>query len=908
MRCLVSLVLGLGLLLQTVPAAADAPAVSPEVRQRIQRDGSTRILVRLRLPAGPLVPEGSLASQASVLSQRRDIANVQTRVTGRLRNRPHTVLRRFQTVPVLALEVGADALRELEASLLDVESVTVDQLRRPFLGQSVPFIEGDLAWANGFDGTGMTVAVLDTGVDRTHPFLQGKVVEEACYSSTIRRQAQTVCPNKKDEQIGVGAAQPCSLPDCIHGTHVAGIVAGDGVPAGVAFSGVAPGAQLMAVQVFSRITSASLCGGTAPCLGAYDSDIIAGLERVYQLRSTYQFAAVNLSLGGGSFTSPCDTDPHKPMIDNLRSVGIATVVAAGNDGSPNALAEPACVSTAVSVGSVDLNDEVSWFSNYASFLSLLAPGESITSALVGGSYIALDGTSMATPHVAGAWAVLKQAAPGASVDEILTALTSTGVPVTELFTGVTKPRIRVLHALATLTTTPLIGAITPSKGGQGTTIEVTIDGANFQGGATVTMGAGITVSPVSVTVDRIVVQASIDLAAALGPRTVTVLNPDGSSATRTGAFTVTLPPPHAALVFNGKVRDRVGQGELALSPDGANDGTLTATVTGGPRTVSQVQLATSAGGAWDTVPGNSYWVLGVAGGLDQSLLNAADGSVSFPVVEGGSFVVFATDYLNSKFTPGTTLTLTVRFTDDTEVSASAVVPVVPTVTGVTPGSGEVGATVGVTVSGTSFQAGATVSVGPGVTVTDVSVTSATQLQATFAIATDAAEGARDVQVTNPGGGQGTLTGGFTVTAPGEPPPPPPPPPGITLVFNGKVADRVGPSEYSLAGDGANDGTLTATVTGGARTVRQLSLASSSGGRWDTIPGNAYWVVGAAAEVTTPLLNQANGSVSFPVGDGATFMVFATDWYNAHFQPGATLTLTVTFTDDTVAVGATTVGP
>jgi hypothetical protein len=137
----------------------------------------------------------------------------------------------------------------------------------------------------------------------------------------------------------------------------------------------------------------------------------------------------------------------------------------------------------------------------------------------------------------------------------------------------------------------------------------------------------------------------------------------------------------------------------------------------------------------------------------------------------------------------------------------------------------------VTVSGTNFQSGATLSVRAGVTVTGVTVPSATQLQATLTIATDAVVGPRDVTVTNPGGASATLAGGFGVTVPG-PPPPPPPPPGMTVVWNGKIRDRVGPTEGAPVPDGALDGTLTATVTGPARTVKQLVLVATgvSGGR------------------------------------------------------------------------------
>jgi subtilisin family serine protease len=670
----------LGLLLLglsgSVGEAAPPDRVPPDIRQRVQTVGSARVIVRFHLPGGAYLTEGHLPA-ASVFRQRQELAAVQSQLVSRLQGRQHSVLRRYQTVPLLALEVGPDALAELEAAF-QVEAIFEDRLRVPQLSDSVPLVEGDLAWANGFDGTGTVVAVLDTGVQRTHPFLTGKVVEEACYSSTIPGQSKTVCPNGKEEQTGTNSARPCTLAECFHGTHVAGVVAGNGAGAGVAFSGVAKGAQLMAIQVFSKITSSALCGGAAPCLGAWESDIIAGLERVYERRTARNLVAANLSLGGDLFTEPCTTDVHKPIIDNLRAAGIATIVASGNDGSTNSIAAPACVPTAISVGSTGQNDEVSWFSNVAPFLTLFAPGESITSSFSGGGFITADGTSAATPHVAGAWAVLKQAAPSATVDEILDALVSTGLPVTEAISGVTKPRIRVFQALGALVTTPLIGTISPPRGGQGETLDVTIAGANFQSGATVSFGAGVDVTAVAISSDaEIVATLSIPVSATLGPRTVTVTNPDASSATRVGGFTVTLPPPHVALAWNGKIRDRVGPAEGGPAPDGQLDGTLTATVTGGPRTVKRLVLVASgaASGQWNTVPNDGYWLLGAAATVDTaSMLNGADGSVSFAVADGGSFAVFATDWFNGKFVAGTTLTLTTTFTDDTVATASATVP------------------------------------------------------------------------------------------------------------------------------------------------------------------------------------------------------------------------------------------
>ena len=102
---------------------------------------------------------------------------------------------------------------------------------------------------------------------------------------------------------------------------------------------------------------------------------------------------MNLSLGGGKYSANCDSEPEKPAIDNLRSAGIATVVASGNDGYRDSISAPACISSAVSVGSTTDSDTVSSFANLASILSLLAPGSSINSSVPGGGFAVWSGTS-----------------------------------------------------------------------------------------------------------------------------------------------------------------------------------------------------------------------------------------------------------------------------------------------------------------------------------------------------------------------------------------------------------------------------------------------------------------------------------------------------------------------------------
>lgn len=437
-------------------ARADDSVVSAPVRTQIASTGRARVIVEVRLPA-PFVAEGNLPSRAQVAFQRAALAQGQSRVLARLQGRGHTLVHSFETVPYLVLEVEPDALAELERATADVQRVMEDAVYEPLLAESVPLVEGNQAWAEGFDGSGTMVAILDTGVDKTHAFLAGKVVAEACYSS-ITFGVASLCPNGLTEQVGAGAGVNCAIGGpsdlCWHGTHVAGIAAGNGAGAGVPYSGVAKGAQIMAVQVFSKGTSQ--CGTPPPCLKVFTSDVIRGLERVYAVRDQYPIAAVNVSIGGGLNPQPCDGDPHKPAIDNLRAAGIPTVIASGNNSFVGATSAPACVSTAVSVGNTGKDDTVWPSSNVASFVSLFAPGGGILSSSPGGGWRVSNGTSMSAPHVTGAFAVLKQAVPGGSVAELLGALQQTGLPVADTRPGgsAIRPRIRIAAALDALAPPP----------------------------------------------------------------------------------------------------------------------------------------------------------------------------------------------------------------------------------------------------------------------------------------------------------------------------------------------------------------------------------------------------------------------------------------------------------------------
>jgi hypothetical protein len=425
-----------------------------------QDRGSGKIIVQIR---APFTPESRL-QEKDMHEQRAGTLRIQDRVIGELESKGHKPGRvhKYKYVPYIAMTVDSATLDALLSSP-DVISVEEDIPVPLALNLSVPRIGATQLHASNVSGSGVTVAILDTGVDKTHPFLEGSVVSEACYSSNDpENDSSSLCPGGVEDSTAVGSAMPyggdCPWGECNHGTHVAGIVAGRSWVSGSPGPGVAPEAGIIAIQVFSWVV------GFGP--GAWNSDLIKGLERVYELRHAHSIASVNMSLGGGQYNAYCDTSPLKGTIDNLRTAGIATVISSGNNGWCGSMGAPACISSAISVGATDDADAVADYSNSASFLSLLAPGSSINSSLPGGVYNSWNGTSMAAPHVAGAWALMKQEYPAATVDEILNAFTTTGPSITDIgCTSVTKRRINVNDAYTRMSSS---ASLALSKTGVGT--------------------------------------------------------------------------------------------------------------------------------------------------------------------------------------------------------------------------------------------------------------------------------------------------------------------------------------------------------------------------------------------------------------------------------------------------------
>ncbi|MEU6122390.1 S8 family serine peptidase [Streptomyces sp. NPDC047123] len=287
-----------------------------------------------------------------------------------------------------------------------IEHVWFDGVRKASLDKSTKQIGADKAWAAGYDGKGVKIAVLDTGVDATHPDLKDQVIGEKNFTESA------------DAKDRYG-----------HGTHVASIAAGTGAKSGGKFKGVAPGAKILNGKVLGDDGYGE------------DSGIIAAMDWAAEQGAD----VVNLSLGGGDTPG---VDPLEAQVDKLSAEkGILFAIAAGNDGAPGSVGSPGSADAALTVGAVDDDDRLADFSSQGPRVGdgaikpdVTAPGVAITAAAAPGSviekevgqnpegYLTIDGTSMATPHAAGAAALLKQQHPDWQYTELKGALTGSTTP------------------------------------------------------------------------------------------------------------------------------------------------------------------------------------------------------------------------------------------------------------------------------------------------------------------------------------------------------------------------------------------------------------------------------------------------------------------------------------------------
>jgi subtilisin family serine protease len=302
-----------------------------------------------------------------------------------------------------AVRTGASVNRTGQPTALagGIGKVWLDRKVTATLAESVPLIGAPAAWQAGLDGTGSTVAVLDTGIDATHPDVAGKIAASKSFIA--------------GEEVADGHG---------HGTHVAATVAGSGAASNGRHKGVAPGASLVIGKVLNNAGSGS------------DSEVIGGMEWAARDMGV---DVVSMSLGAG----PTDgTDPLSQAVENLTaSTGALFVVAAGNSGPGRAtVSAPATAPSALTVAATSKTDGLADFSSRGPRLDgvlkpdISAPGVDIVAARAAGTdmgtpvddrYTSASGTSMATPHIAGAAAILAQAHPDWTWDRLKAALMST---------------------------------------------------------------------------------------------------------------------------------------------------------------------------------------------------------------------------------------------------------------------------------------------------------------------------------------------------------------------------------------------------------------------------------------------------------------------------------------------------
>lgn len=427
------------------PATPAAPIDWAQLEAAARARGSLPVIIGLDVPGQPR--EAIAGDAQAAARQQAAFAQAQDKLLRRLDGHQVHSIRRFDFIPFIAMSVDAAALAALRADPA-VVSVEEDTAVAPELAQTIPLIRADFAHIAAYTGAGQAVAILDTGVDRFHPSLSGRVVAGACYSTSNPAEGySSLCPGGASSATTIASGQSCAgASGCDHGTHVAGIAAR-----------VAPGAGIIAIQVFTRFTDSpgnTRCadvGRTSPCTLSRASDQILALQRVFALRNTYAIAAVNMSLGGGQFFSSCDATEtgRKAAIDSLRNAGIATVIAAGNSSFTNSAATPGCISSAISVAATDNSDQVASFSNLAPYTTLFAPGVDIYAPVPGGGFDDKGGTSMAAPHVAGTVALLKQARPSLTVAQLTSALAGSGPFVSDQRVGgsIGKRRLHAYEAL-----------------------------------------------------------------------------------------------------------------------------------------------------------------------------------------------------------------------------------------------------------------------------------------------------------------------------------------------------------------------------------------------------------------------------------------------------------------------------
>lgn len=426
--------------------------VDPDALSEANKNGYAIVRVELRRPAVYSTNKGKIPDSAWQ-SQENALRKALVEIFAKQASGSVKTARDLSAFGGASMRITAEALQKINANpdprLRSITLVKSDV--KPMLAVSVPLVNMTSYHNMGYSGAGQTIAIFDSGVEKDHPFLQNgsgttKVTFEACYS-TQGGPYVSLCPSPNangDSPLGMSrSAVPGSLcrandstSECSHGTHVAGIAAGRNWNGLI---GMAPEASIMAVQIDSYVN------GT---LSILDADVEAAAHTLASnIPASGGEYTVNLSIGSYTLHQPsCPaattsgiSSIFEDAVSTLTSLRVPVVAATGNQGTANMLAWPACTPKVIKVGAT-IRDAVNFgggilypadrfwpMSNIASPISnylineveLLAPGSYITSSTLITNGVAtsssLQGTSMAAPHVAGLYAVVKSAFPGISV-------------------------------------------------------------------------------------------------------------------------------------------------------------------------------------------------------------------------------------------------------------------------------------------------------------------------------------------------------------------------------------------------------------------------------------------------------------------------------------------------------------
>ena len=395
----------------------------------------------------------------SVKYQWRDSTNVAVATTDGLSIGRHQFTRLLSGRALRATPGSIQAL----AAQPNVEMIWYDEPVHTCLDATIPLIGVPPVYAAGYTGKGIRVGIVDTGIDPSHPDFAGRIVQLKDFTGT-------------DTSDHNG-----------HGTHVAGIIGGNGVASNGRYRGVAPDCQF----IIAKALGSDGNGQT--------SDVIAGLE--FLVEQNVQI--VNLSLGGGG--SSDGTDALSAACDAAADHGLVVCVAAGNAGpSSGTIGSPGCARNVITIGATDKQDQFADFSSCGPTTDgrvkpdVCFPGAAIHSTRAAGTalgvvidqyYTALSGTSMATPHAAGTCALLLQAKPRMTPQQTKDALLDTAKSIRLPPNRQGHGRAQVYAAFQRVTSPPIISvAFSPSTSNLGEVLNVSITVRNDSADTLTTQG------------------------------------------------------------------------------------------------------------------------------------------------------------------------------------------------------------------------------------------------------------------------------------------------------------------------------------------------------------------------------------------------------------------------------------